>query len=461
MALYFNTFLPWAGGVARMRIRSWELYGGILLAFALTIAAAPRSSAQEISPAGEYKEGIALGSWMAYPSIFLGGEYDSNFNQSPSGPQEDKGGNARVSPRLTASYDGGIHKVALYGVVDASFFNGQNLAASAGFQHTYEAQQDLIVGLYGNYTRQTDIFNSAWQFNNNAIGPPATQNTNIPIIINPFGTTPGVNPIAYNQFGGTGSITKTFDQAFVSLSASGYTIIYDNNDSVLPPFQTSHDGSTFWFSGRLGYNFPQFYVFAQGDYILQRFDNSVFNTNGYRVIGGIGRNDPSGLFRGEVYGGYQFQHQEQQFVPAGIPVVPVFGFNQDASTSVFGGRLSYYPTPYWTIIAQADEILGMSTTLGPTTPFGIPTRTITAILQTTYGLSRSWSVGVRGGYTRGEFIGVSGLNNQGWLVGASFNYEIWRNLMLTLDYQYTTVNSDAQFSEFTRNRYTAGVTYRY
>src|SRR5262249_29711091 len=158
--------------------------------------------------------------------------------------------------------------------------------------------------------------------------------------------------------GVSGSLTKTFDQAFVVLSASAYDILYDHNNNLLPPFQTSHDGASYWFSGRLGYNFPQFYVFAQGDYILQRFNNSGFDTNGYRVIGGIGKNDSEGLFRGEVYGGYQFQHQEQQFVPLGFPVGPFLGISQDTSTSVFGGRLSYYPTPYWTIIAQVDEILG-------------------------------------------------------------------------------------------------------
>ena len=76
--------------------------------------------------------------------------------------------------------------------------------------------RDLIFNFYGNYTRQTDIFNSALQFNNGAIGPPATPNVNIPIIVNPFGTTPGVNPIAYNQLTGGASVTKTFNQAFVN-----------------------------------------------------------------------------------------------------------------------------------------------------------------------------------------------------------------------------------------------------
>jgi opacity protein-like surface antigen len=50
------------------------------------------------------------------------------------------------------------------------------------------------------------------------------------------------------------------------------------------------------------------------------------------------------------------------------------------------------------------------------------------------------------------------------MAGASFNYEVWRNLMLTLDYQYTTTQSNtvlAPFTEFTDNRYTAGLTYKY
>ena len=325
-----------------------------------------------------------------------------------------------------------------------------------GILHTYEAMQDLIFDFYANYTRQTDIFNSALQFNNNAIGPPATPNVSLPVILNPFGTTPGVNPIAYNQWTGATSVTKTFDQAFVTLRGTAFGIVYDKSDNVPAPFQTSHDGLSYWLSGRVGYNFPTFYLFAQGDGIFQRFDNAVFNTNGYRVIGGVGTNDPSSLFKGEVYGGYQFQDQKQQ------QNVPAPGIPQDTGNGVFGGRLSYFPTEYWTIIASIDaNFLGMSTQLAPGVPQGIPSRTTTAILQTTYGLSRLWSIGVRGGYTRGDFIGLSGLDNHGWLAGASFNYEIWRNLMLTLDYQYTTVQSDAAFSDYTRNQYTAGLTYRY
>jgi hypothetical protein len=436
------------------KLSGWTL----LVSMALAVGTTQNSFAQEMSPTGQYKEGLALGGWKLYPGVFVGADYDDNFNQTASGTDHSTGVSLRVVPRLTGTYDGGIHKTTVYGVVDARFFNGDTIAATAGLTHLYQAMQDLIFNFYGNYTRQTDIFRSALQFNNGAIGPPATPNVNIPIIINPFGTTPGVNPIAYNQFTGGAQVTKTFNQAFVTLSGTAFDIVYDHSDNIPFPFQTSHDGASFWASGRVGYNFtPSFYAFAQGDGIFQRFRNSVFDTNGYRVIGGVGSNDPKSLFRGEVYGGYWAQNQQQLNVNG-------FGIPTDANSGVFGGRLSYFPTRYWSITAQVDQTLSMSTTLAPGIPAGIPTRSTTAILQSTYGIARDWSVGVRGGYTRGEFIGFGELNNHGWMAGASFNYEIWRNLLLTLDYQYTTVQSNtllASFTEFTDNRYTAGLTYKY
>ena len=168
------------GKMRRIRIEScaWML----LVSMALTMGAVPRSFAQEIAPTGEYKPGLPVGGWMLYPSIFVGADYDTNFNQSASGTERNSGTSLRVSPRLTGTYDGGIHKTTFYGVVDARFFNANNIAASAGVLHTYEAMQDLIFDFYGNYTRQTDIFNSALQFNNNAIGPPATPNVSLPVI---------------------------------------------------------------------------------------------------------------------------------------------------------------------------------------------------------------------------------------------------------------------------------------
>jgi hypothetical protein len=232
-------------------------------------------------------------------------------------------------------------------------------------------------------------------------------------------------------------------------------------ENVPQPFQTSPDATSVWVAGRVGYHvIPVLYLFGEADGIIQRFDNSLFNTNGYRILGGVGSDDPHNLLQGEIYGGYQVQHQlsqsgliipGQNLIGSGIPA--------DVNSPIFGGRLTYYPTRYWTFIASVDQTLGMSPFLATSVPAGTPSQVTTAMLQTTYFMSRDWSVGARAGYTRAQFYGISVLQN-GWLAGASFNYQIWRNLLLTLDYQYTTLRSVSS-SDFTQNMFTAGLTYSY
>jgi hypothetical protein len=241
--------------------------------------------------------------------------------------------------------------------------------------------------------------------------------------------------------------------------------LYDDQSNLIPsPFDTSTNGASIWVQGRAGYHFiPGYYAFAEGDGIFQRFQNSVFDTNGYRVIGGLGMDDQQSLFRGEVYGGYQAQHQlsnDNVFGTPSIPLVTPNGFPTNTSSGVYGARLTYYPTPYWTWIGSVDQTLGVQTALAPNIPEGTPSKVTTALLQTTYALGHDWSIGARGGYTQGWFFGFAA-ETQGWLVGASFNYAIWRNLLLTLDYQHTDEHSDVAFSSFIQNQYTAGLTYRY
>ena len=140
--------------------------------------------------------------------------------QAAQGTPTTSGFGVRAVPRIFGVYDGGIYKTTVYGIVDgdfyhdnasnSNFFDNNTLSATAGFSQYYEAMRDLFFNFYGNYTRQRDIFNSAVMFNNGAIGPIAYPPSTIPIVVNPFGTTAGVNPIPFNQFALGGSVTKTF-----------------------------------------------------------------------------------------------------------------------------------------------------------------------------------------------------------------------------------------------------------
>jgi hypothetical protein len=420
-------------------------------------------SSGEISPTGEYQGGLPLGTWMLYPELFVGAVWDSNSNQASSnqaaqtatGSSPDSGTSLAVSPRLVAtSSDGGMHASTLFGVGDFQFFSANTVAADAGFIHTYKPTEDLVLSLNLRYTRQTDLFTSALNFNNNAIGLHGGPAVPSPTIINPFGTTPSINPVAYNQYTAGGSVAKTWDTWFTTLTGTAFRIQYDHSNNIPAPFNTSQDATAFWLDGKVGWHFvPSLYVFGEGTGIWQRYTNSLFNTNGYRVSGGLGTDDPGSLVHGEVYAGYQFQHQEGQNVP--VPNI-----SQDSHSSVFGGRMTYSPTPYWSWTASVDEVLGMSAQLTPNIPQGIPTLVTTGILETTYGLSQQWSLGARVGYTRANYFDL-GRTDTGWMAGASFNYEIWRNLHLTLDYQYSTLNSTTTFNQFSRNAVSAGVTYLY
>src|SRR5262249_16151214 len=150
----------------------------------------------------------------------------------------------------------------------------------------------------------------------NAIGLHGGPAIPTPTIINPFGISPTVNPVAYNQYTANGAVTKTWDTCFATLGGTAFAVDYDHSTNTPAPFDTSQNATSFWLQGKGGWHLiPSVYVFGEVDGIWQRFQNSVFNTNGYRVTGGIGADAADSLVRGEVYGGYQFQHQEGQNVP--------------------------------------------------------------------------------------------------------------------------------------------------
>src|SRR5262249_10712788 len=398
-----------ARGSGAMRgMRAGLFAWAAVVSMATLVGIVPRSlaqetaPAQEIAPTGQYEEGIEISGWKLYPKVFVGAVWDTNVDQQASGDGRTSSVGARAVPYLAAIYDGGIHKTTVYGTADARFFDANTLSATAGLTHRYEAMRDLIITGFVNYTRQTDLFTSALNFNNNAIGPTISVESSIPIVLNPFGTTPTVNPSAYNQYTGGGSVTKNFDNtSSVALAATVFHIAFDNTGN-LPlgsPFQTSLDGTSYWVTGRIAGNVtPLVYVFAESSGIFQRFNNSSFDTNGYRVTGGIGGADPSSLIRGEVYGGYQAQALvngvglllDANGNPITVNGVGILsGVPTNTSSEIMGGRFYYYPTRYWTIIAGVDETLSVSTTVTPTTPAGIPVLATNAIVQTNYNISQS------------------------------------------------------------------------
>ena len=404
----------------------------------------PSSSSLFVTPANPFEKqnrdynSLPVGGWLLSPTLLVGGVFDDNVFQTQTNRKAAIG--ARVAPSLIAERNTGIHKTTLYGFADAKFYSGESQAdmvsARGGFAHVYEAQRDLVFRFQGDYTRQTSVFNGG--VNQFDVAP----------LQNPAGNNPVANPASYNQLTGSASVQKSFNRSFVALGTSTTYVAYDNA-TVRPgsPTTTFPDGVVTSVTGRAGtWVGPWFYVFAEPSADWRRYDNASLDSRGYRVIGGVG-SDQIGLFRGEIFGGYQAQHFEQ----SGL------GTN---SGEIFGARLYYYPTQYWTLSASVDQTLGVSTIAIGSSSLATPTKTTTALLQSNYSLSRYWSANTRFGYTRAEYVGSPNLDN-GWLAGVGFSYSVWRNLGLVIDYQFTKVDSDLPLSSYTRNVITLALSYKY
>jgi hypothetical protein len=258
---------------------------------------------------------LPIGSWLLYPTLFFGGVFDNNVGQAAGGRASSAG--ARLVPSLLAETTDGIHKTTLYGMADARFYgdnsgrSADTVAARAGVIERYQPMPDLLFNLQGDYTRQRDLFST--------FGIDHSVTTLNPTAI---GLAPTANPLAYNQFSTTASVQKTFGSAFVSLGGSVVDIRFDGKDINSP----SPDGTTYTGTARGGFWFtPVLYAYAEGSVDQRRYSNALFNSSGSRTLGGIG-SDQIGLFRGEVYGGYQSERHD--FGPIG-----------SVTGSVFGGRV--------------------------------------------------------------------------------------------------------------------------
>jgi hypothetical protein len=216
---------------------------------------------------------------------------------------------------------------------------------------------------------------------------------------------------------------------------------------------------------------PLLYAFVQPSAVLTRYQSSASDSNGYRVVGGLGTSMIS-LFRGEIFAGYNAQYASRN--------------GQVVSSPTFGAALHYYPTEYFTLGLNISQAVGFGT---PTYVYGVPVsagpgnKTWQAVGTANYTMSEYWNAHLRAGYgetrwdNRGFYWGSWTGNgvNANWIVGAGVNYNFWRNLSLTLDYVFTKAagyggvgNVTAlpflnawQGEGYSRNMVSAGLTYRY
>lgn len=453
---------------------------GVQAALALFILVVARSSASgadavaAVTATGPDPDlGVPIEGWIFYPSFFAGAVFNDNVYARPYGKRAALG--IRIRPSVRANVDNGLHKTTAYFTADAQFYPGHgtgyqfypvpalqppptNATGSAGFAHVWAPLSDLNVYVLADYTRQNGLFGA-----NFGAGAPLAY---IPSSY----TVSGVQQYS-NQFSGSVAVEKKFSDWFLRASTGAQYVAYDSRPSVsFPTFGlagnsgNAQNGVSYTASLRGGWWItPQVYGFVEPALDLRRYQFSISDTNGYRVVAGLG-SDLVSLVRGEIYGGYQSQSSDH-----GLP-------NGTISAPTYGARLFYYPTPYFTITAAVDQTLAaaaaptpLAATLGQWSP---GSRNARATLQADYAFSPYWTAFVRGGYGDTRWANLPRVDTA-WAGGAGVSYTFWRNIAITLDYQFqkTSSNSGSFFNfanagspgtwGYTQNVISAGITYRY
>lgn len=376
--------------------------------------------------------GVPVGSWMLYPSLFAGALLDGNLVWSTRNPVRAAG--LRINPSIVAERDAGIHRTIAHAEVDARLFPslsyGQATGASVGLAHVWDVRRDLTIKGNVLYERKTMHI---------AGGAVATPGGGFALL---------ASPLASDNFSASVAAQKSFGRLFVGLSFDATRTMFGDLRTSGGVFSQSYrDGLTTRATARGGmWLTPMLYGFGEASGNIRDIADSSLTSRGYRVTGGLG-SDRISLFRGEVFAGAHRQTYQRSALT-------------EATAPVFGGKIYWYPTRALTVRASFDQRFTDSSMPTPTNPNGYPARVTSALLHVHYHLARDWSAIWRAGFDRSVYLGVIRRDN-GWHTGATFTYDIYRNMTASLDYEFQSVNSNAANASFTRNAVALGVRYRY
>lgn len=399
-----------------------------------------RKSLRTVNVRTRNYQGLAMNGWVFYPRLMMGAIYNDNLFRTTLDRQSGFG--LRVVPSLLAERDTGIHHTTVFANGNFSLYQkpaADLINAQVGFSHHWRPTYDMQFKAFANAAHVETGYNSGILVNPLAGGFVGTGN----IVGYQQGST------RYNQISGGVSGLKSFDRFFVGGGASAITYFYDSlYTNAGPVSQSSRNNVQTTFFANAGYMLtPLLYAFSEASGNMREFfSGNFYNSQGYRVIVGLG-SDRISLFRGEIYGGYQ----RQIFNSA------IFGA---PSSPVIGGRIYWYPTRAWTVYASLDETFVdfAQPTVGNIT--GSAALATAATISANYAFARNWSASVRGSYTDYKYIKGS-RNDHYWNVNPSLTYEIMRNLSATFEYTFRRTFSNALGASYYNNIFVLGAAYKY
>ena len=448
-----------------------------LVAFSGTNAARAQEPPTTIPAGGPLPydpDALSFYGWLLYPSVNFLAENSNNYFMSQP---KLSGWTLGVSPTVTAEWSSGIHTTTLFGTFQNLQYPPDNqvpqdsrivaVSDEETWTQQYAPTRDLKFTFVGDYNHQTIspgltssipnqpgftgtivLPNGNIQLPNGTIISPTGQ------VVGQAGATPTSSPFStvnpYDVFTGSASVQKIFSDGILNLGASFGRQEYERQGT--PDFNTKtfSESGSFWLGS-------VFYAYSNGSFTIRNTDDAPDSTT-YQITGGIGTRQV-GLFRASLY----FGHQGSGSPSAG-----------SAGGNMYGGSLTYYPTPDWTITINANDTLNLAPgnaapstqalNVSALTPLQVALSSSTQITSTTlsssYTISPLWTATGTFGFTHIENIG-SPIWDDSYVADFSLKYLMLRNLTLTWEYQFSSIVSNQPLTSLNRNLVIMSATYRF
>ena len=255
-------------------------------------------------------------------------------------------------------------------------------------------------------------------------------------------TTSGVfytKPANYTSLFGSTSLQKDFGNFFTAIGTSVTGTTYDSTQDNLGNVVSEQyrNGTMSTLNGRLGYHVtPLVYTFVEPSLMWGHYTGSNLDSNGYRIVGGIGT-DRISLFNGEIYGGTLSEHFSDPTIP------PLTG-------GIFGGKLSWFPTRFVTVTATEDQTIGTSDFSPNQTVPGSVTKIDTSKLDASWSVSNKVTLAGRVLLKQYDFLG-SFRRDDSTEIGATLTYKLTTRFSLVVDFGHVNYISNLAGAGYKRD----------
>jgi hypothetical protein len=368
--------------------------------------------------------GVTYGNFTFLPQVTGAGFYDDNVFATHSNRQGSWG--ALVRPELGVFTAGQNYAIQAQGAIEdrwyTDFSSENQLNAASAIAATVMPDPNTQIIAKGGYVRAHE-----------ARGTGESTFTGFD------------RPIGYDTYDASLALNKRFDRWWTSVGVANTWINYDTPTiQGVPVPQTYRDGNIGVVSGRVGYVVaPLTSVFVEWSGNQRNFDVGAFDSQGYRVVGGVLLEPgPGARVKGEVYAGYMNQNY------TGI------GF-QEVSTYTYGGALAWLIAPRWTAVATGSRV-ALESGLNN----GVSVVESTAGARLDYQLMPNLIVGAGASYLQDDYLSAS-RSDWSWSPLASIKYLVTPNLTLGFDYRNVSFDSNGLgVLNYYRNVYLLSLTAR-